>query len=158
MRTALIECHTLSGKKRQVPKNQISLRAAGYAVVIRDGCILLCRSKSSGKYWFPGGGIEPGESLIEGMKREVREETGIQITVDRFLIFEEVFFCSDHLNQAYQNLSFFYLCRPETDALLPDDAVHDQESEKPHWVELSSLQVSDFNFGAEAVLEQIRSI
>lgn len=44
----------------------------------RDG-FLLCRHEKPGKeYWLlPGGGVKAGESLLEGLRRELQEELGI---------------------------------------------------------------------------------
>jgi len=44
----------------------------------RDG-FLLCRHEKPGKeYWLlPGGGVHAGESLLEGLRRELQEELGI---------------------------------------------------------------------------------
>jgi 8-oxo-dGTP diphosphatase len=41
--------------------------------------LLLCRHEKPGQeYWLlPGGGVETGESLIEALHRELREEVGI---------------------------------------------------------------------------------
>lgn len=53
----------------------------GVAAVIRDdeGRILL-QEKASGEGWsLPAGGIEPGESPEEAMRREVLEETGLVV-------------------------------------------------------------------------------
>jgi len=54
------------------------------AVMIRsDGTVLLAQrpeSKVYSGYWeFPGGKIEPGEPVAEALKREIREELGIEI-------------------------------------------------------------------------------
>lgn len=41
-----------------------------------EGAILILRHKS-GKWLLPGGKINQGETSLEGLKREVKEETGI---------------------------------------------------------------------------------
>ncbi len=45
--------------------------------------VLLCRQEKPGKeYWLlPGGGVASGESLIEALRRELREELGIDADV-----------------------------------------------------------------------------
>jgi len=59
-------------------------------VVIRDRvgrCLLLKRSKHSkgnpGKWEFPGGKVETGEDVGTGLLREVTEETGLTILLER---------------------------------------------------------------------------
>ncbi len=52
------------------------------AACIRDaeGRILLVRRSDGDNLWgFPGGAMEPGESVAETLVREVREETGLQV-------------------------------------------------------------------------------
>ena len=48
--------------------------AAG--VVVRDGRVLLIRSARRG-WEFPGGIVEQGEAILDGLKREIFEESGI---------------------------------------------------------------------------------
>ena len=54
--------------------------------IVNDGRVLLIRHQEhdNGRtYWlFPGGGIEPGESESECVRREMREETGLDVRVD----------------------------------------------------------------------------
>ena len=54
------------------------------ALVLHEGRYLLTRRKADvhlGGLWeFPGGKREPGESLEECLRRELREELGIEIT------------------------------------------------------------------------------
>jgi 8-oxo-dGTP diphosphatase len=61
---------------------------AGVGVmIIKDGKVLLGRRKGShgaGEYAFPGGHLEYMEGFEECVKREAREECGIEITNVRF--------------------------------------------------------------------------
>jgi ADP-ribose pyrophosphatase YjhB (NUDIX family) len=60
-----------------------SLVVAGSAIVTdNDGRIVLHRRSDNALWALPGGGIEIGESVAEGIKREVREETGLNVTID----------------------------------------------------------------------------
>jgi mutator protein MutT len=63
----------------------------GVAVIWNDaGQILIDRRKTGGKMgglWeFPGGKVEPGESIETCVAREVQEELGIQIVVGESLM------------------------------------------------------------------------
>lgn len=57
------------------------------AVIERDGLILACRRRpekaAGGKWEFPGGKLEEGETHSEALVREIREElsTAIEVTV-----------------------------------------------------------------------------
>lgn len=59
-------------------------------IVLRDDngrCLLLKHSMSSkwyaGKWEFPGGKVDPGENFSEALLREVFEETGLRVTIQR---------------------------------------------------------------------------
>jgi ADP-ribose pyrophosphatase YjhB (NUDIX family) len=52
------------------------------AVIVEDGRVLLVRRGTEpmlGHWTLPGGMLEVGESLMEGVVREVREETGLTV-------------------------------------------------------------------------------
>lgn len=52
------------------------------AVIIDAGRVLLVRrghAPMKGEWSLPGGGLEVGETLAEGVRREVREETGLVV-------------------------------------------------------------------------------
>ena len=53
------------------------------AILRWQGRVLLCRQEKPGKeYWLlPGGGVDGGESLIEALRRELREELGVEADV-----------------------------------------------------------------------------
>lgn len=54
-------------------------REAVREVIIKENKIAMVKSEKEGFYKFPGGGINQGESHIEALMRETREETGIII-------------------------------------------------------------------------------
>ncbi|WP_308492648.1 (deoxy)nucleoside triphosphate pyrophosphohydrolase [Microbacterium terrisoli] len=60
------------------------------AAVIADGDrVLACRRlperSAGGKWEFPGGKIEPGESAEAALAREIREELSVEVVVGRML-------------------------------------------------------------------------
>lgn len=58
------------------------------ALVERDGRVLLGRrayEPSAGRWDVPGGFLEEGEDPLEGLRRELREETGLEIEPTEFL-------------------------------------------------------------------------
>jgi 8-oxo-dGTP diphosphatase len=63
-------------------------------VVISDGRALLIRRGSPplvGQWSIPGGMLEVGETLLEGVRRELREETGVEVRVlDLIEVFERI--------------------------------------------------------------------
>lgn len=61
------------------------LRVRVGVVIIKDGKILLVRhQKENRTYWLlPGGGVDEGETLEECAKRELTEETGLQIELGK---------------------------------------------------------------------------
>jgi len=54
------------------------------AAIFRDGNVLLVRragAPAKGLWTLPGGRVEVGETLVEAIRREVQEETGLTIDV-----------------------------------------------------------------------------
>lgn len=81
------------------------------AVIIKDGKTLLAKRKgshASGCYGSLGGHLEFGESPVEAVKREAREELGIEVGNVRFVVctnmmkygkhYVDVSFVADHIS------------------------------------------------------------
>jgi ADP-ribose pyrophosphatase YjhB (NUDIX family) len=75
----VVECITLDGRKRVTQKDSLVLRPAVYAIVVHDGKVLLMKVRHTGKCHPPGGGINAGERVEDALKREIREEAGIEV-------------------------------------------------------------------------------
>jgi 8-oxo-dGTP diphosphatase len=55
---------------------------AASAAVFRDGRVLIAKRANQPQLWsLPGGRVEPGESLADAARREVREETGVEAEI-----------------------------------------------------------------------------
>ena len=150
-----ILCKNHLGKMVEVPKEKFFFRPSAYGLIIQNGKILTLRNKSNGKIWFPGGGVEIGEKLEEALKRETREETGIEIEVGKMLFFKENFFYYEPLDEAYHAFVFFYLCRPLSTGLISDDKVEDLETKKPRWTNVSEIKKEDISDMEEDIFNAI---
>lgn len=78
------------------------LRAA--AIVVRDNQILLIRRVKNDKEYFvfPGGGVDPGETVQQGIVRETHEETAQDVAVD---------YIAYHLDLVDDSDQYFGVCR-----------------------------------------------
>ncbi|MBN1586152.1 MAG: 8-oxo-dGTP diphosphatase MutT [Candidatus Omnitrophica bacterium] len=80
------------------------------AAVIRDGTRILISKRRSGDHmgdcWeFPGGKCAPNETLEACVIREIREELGVDIEIERFLL-RSIYSYPEHVADLH-----FYLCR-----------------------------------------------
>ena len=59
------------------------------AVIVREGRVLVTRRPEGthlgGKWEFPGGKVEAGEDDAAALRRELREETGVEVRVGALL-------------------------------------------------------------------------
>ena len=118
------------------------------AVMVRDGKLLLIKrgvEPSKGKWSVPGGRVEWGETLIEAVKREVREETGLEIEVGKVAGVFDLIIKPPNANHitlnpqrstlnVYHYVLIDYLARAVGGTLAPGDDASDAR-----WVPISSL-------------------
>ena len=60
-------------------------RIAVYAIIFADRRVLLALRHNINWWNLPGGGMELGETVDEAMRREVREETGLEVEIERLV-------------------------------------------------------------------------
>jgi len=96
--------------------------------------------------------------MEEALKRETREETGIEIDEVHFVHFEEVFYYYDPSDRAYHGLHFFFACRPTTLDLVHDDRVEDGSAGRPRWIEIDKLLPRDFQIHGDKLIQLCKHI
>ena len=70
------------------------------AIICKDGAYFATQrgyGEFEGMWEFPGGKIEPGESAEDALKREIQEELGVDITIDKFLCTTDYDYPTFHL-------------------------------------------------------------
>jgi len=84
------------------------------AVIRRDGKILIARRppgvRHAGRWEFPGGKQEPGETLEDCIVREIREELEVDVRAERLLM------RVDHEYETFSLTLHAFACRLESDA------------------------------------------
>jgi len=151
-----IEATSIFGNKVEIDKDKFQFRTSAYGIIRHGNKILLVNTRSSGKWFFPGGEVEVGEKLEDAIKREFLEETGIEVEVGKFLTFRECFFYYDPLDKAWQNYAFFFFCKPKTFDLTEEYQVEFDEAEKPEWVEINKLTRDDFQPPADEIFQILK--
>ncbi len=112
--------------------------------------------RHTGKYHPPGGGMSAGERVEDALIREVREETGIEVEVEGFARFEELFFYYDPSDTAYHGLHLYYRCSPRSLKLHDASQTKDDSAGEPQWVDIAGLQAQDFQAFGNAMLDLCR--
>lgn len=110
----------------------IKLFVATKAFIVHDGKILILRESSdyqdganAARYDVPGGRIEPGQRFDESLRREIKEETGLDVKIGR------PFFVNEWRpvvrGEQWQIVGTFFICTAETDvvALSQDHDAYD---------------------------------
>lgn len=122
------------------------------AVILdNDGRVLLTKRSIppfQNLWVMPGGAINLGESIPGALKREVREEVGLEIEVEGLI---DVF---EHLAPGEENCHYvilYYRCR----ALSLNMALNEHEVAEASWVSRNLLNNYTIPAGARFILEKV---
>ncbi|MDQ7814624.1 MAG: NUDIX hydrolase [Patescibacteria group bacterium] len=76
--------HDERGQPHEKPDDvPILWRPSGYAFIPTGDTILMVEPACSPGVWMlPGGGIEPHEPYLDGVRRECREELGLEVSIE----------------------------------------------------------------------------
>lgn len=117
----------------------ILTRRAARGIVLRDASVLLLFTERYNDFSFPGGGVDEGEDLIDGLRRELEEETGAcNVRVGRdFGYIEEL---RPHRRSGFELMhmtSHFFFCDIDPELRAPKmEAYETANGMRPVWVNL----------------------
>ena len=119
--------------------------SASAAIVDGPRLLLVRRAQepSKGLWSFPGGVIELGETVQDAVIREVREETGIDVQVERLLDVTDAIIRDDQGKVRFHYVVIRYLARPLTTITKPRSDVSEAE-----WVDLNDATKYPLTKGA----------
>jgi len=120
------------------------------AVIVNDGKILAVQKGEhkydylSSKFEFAGGKIEVGESREDALKREIREELGLEIEVEQFLM------SNTYAYPDFKLVLHAYLCTSDGSDLRLTEHVSFQ------WLGIGELDSVDWCAGDVGVVEFLK--
>ncbi len=106
-------------------ESDIRLRISVMGLFVNANTVLMIHKMTGPEpdCWdLPGGGLNPGEPIIQALKREIQEETGlVNVTVEGLLTIVEGFFPNWH-GQLLHSLNIIYQCAIEDNAVINSDS------------------------------------
>lgn len=118
----------------------INLRVG--AIIMKNGKFLMVGNQKDNYLYSVGGRIQFGETAEEAVVREVFEETGVKLEIDRLGFIHENFFYGDYAKKKdrliYEISYFFYMKTPEDFEPVCDSFTDDNSKERLIWVDENS--------------------
>lgn len=122
-------------------------------VVIKEDKVLLIRrgnEPNKGKWSIPGGGQELGETLKETAKREIREETGIEIKELKLLDVVDLI-----LPDSSENIQFHYTLIDYKAKWKSGECKADNDALEARWFSLNELNSLDLWHKTIEIIKQV---
>lgn len=136
-------CNRFEGGTIAVSRNELVFRPSAYGIVTHARRMLLVRDRFD-RLFYPGGAIEPGETIAEAIEREIMEETGHTVKVGPLMEIRESFFYYTPEKVAWHCHCFFYLCELVSDPDIEMKGEQEDVEGRPEWIEIETLDADRF--------------
>lgn len=123
-----------------------------YGLLIEQAAVLVSDELYKDIYMtkFPGGGHEPGESLIDCLHREFKEELGLEIRIKSHFYTTD-FYIPSFFNSNHQLICIYYLIERKANGLINTSSkkfdfepVHGAQSLR--WLSLNEINEEDLSY------------
>ena len=97
---------------QELKNKKIYKRIAARGIILDGENILLIHTKRYDDYSFPGGGVDKGETLEDGVKRDINKETGAQNIeiISEYGIYDEIKPIHKKDYDFINMVSYFFVC------------------------------------------------
>lgn len=111
------------------------------AIIFKDGKLAMFKSEKFGEYNFPGGGVDAGETHLDALVREVREETGLHVLPESVREFGlAISLCaSRYEGQIFEQDVFYYTCDIDPEKSCPPALEEGYETEYEYKLAYATL-------------------
>jgi nucleoside triphosphatase len=136
----------------QADMKQYPEPTVGAVIFNPENKVLLCKSKKWGNsYVFPGGHIEPGEKMEDALRREVQEETGLEIFDIQLISLQEAVY-SDTFEEKRHFIFIDFLCKSTSSNVILND-----EAEEFVWVSLEDIETYNLGGFTRRFFEELKN-
>lgn len=149
-----VTCHMVADPNAtiEVERTKLVPRPSVYAIIRKDDGLLMVRGANQGRLFLPGGGVEPGETFEHALRREVWEETGLEIVSMIFWGERENFVYYEAEDTYWHVFLQIYICEVE-DLQAPITNTNNPDNEgQPEWIDLRCVQIGELKNIAQTIV------
>ena len=157
-----IKTHDVHRNEYEADIEKLNISIHVYGIAIKDGKILI--SPQFNGYDFPGGTAELGETHIETLIREFKEETGCLVEPVELLNVYTSFFHHIKRNKDYQSYMIYYLVNVLDDNISSNGFDDDEKeyAEIARWIDIEELKnmkySSSINVASELIEKALKCL
>ncbi len=141
-----------------LPRNDLMKRfkliISVYLILIRNNKVLLLRRRNTGyedgKYGLPSGHLEDNESITNALKREVKEEIGIDINIDDLRLAHAM-----HRREKDIRVDFFFTCKKYKGT--PSNT-EPEKCDDLNWFPVDKLPTNTVSYVRKAILSSLNKV
>lgn len=118
-------------------------------IILNNDKVLTVNINHNGFYCLPGGHVHLGEDTFQAIKREIKEEIGIETKDISLMAVIENFFLNDK-GKTFHELGYYYIIKPnslgdkENDFCLIENDEGELKELEFKWVNLDNIKEVDF--------------